>query len=103
MKYLVLLLMFSMSASAIELGFEWDPPADPTLVDETRLYLTGGTVPVGVAIMPASTLTVDMVDLTPGRYCFVATHANTDMESGYSNEVCVRVPGKPERLRVKKF
>ena len=93
-------------AHSITLGFAWDAPADPSLIDETRLYASGSEMLLGVAPMPDTTIYIDMGDLPAGRYCFVATHAATDdgitHESGFSNEVCLRMPGKPEKLRRQK-
>ncbi len=97
-----LLVLFSGVANAVNLHFMWDSPADPSLVNETRLYESGSPEPIGVAAMPDTELVVDgdAVGVVTGSHCFFATHANDDAESNPSNELCITIPPTPLGLIV---
>lgn len=101
MKYLIPLLFFlSITAQARVINFAWDPPVDPTGIDETRLYQTGEETPLAVVPMPDNTGSVDMGAMAAGTYCFYATFANAEVESDSSKEVCISMPEAPQNFTI---
>ena len=100
MRFLFLAIFFAMGADANQATFTWDDPADPSIVEETRLYRVGPTDiddVVGVVQMPGNTIDIDVPD---GANCYYATHANSEYESDQSNEVCLSIPSAPANLKI---
>jgi hypothetical protein len=99
-KILLIAALAAGNTYATEVQFQWDDPAPEfaPLIEETRIYMVGNDTPIGMAPMPDNTVSVDLGTLDPKQYCFAAKHVSGDVESGFSNEVCINIPPVPTGL-----